>query len=102
MEENLPREADLAACIAQRREVMNLSREDLADKSGIPLATIEKIEKGEYSSYDMDLLNKLGAALHVRFMLCYKEEGPEMAARQARIRFLGSRGGRPYKHPDDT
>ena len=49
--------------IREARVEMNMSQEELAEKSGVSRATISKLEQGELASTKVDTLVKLAKAL---------------------------------------
>lgn len=58
----------IGARIVELRNELNMTQEDLAQKSGLTRSTISKIEKGKYN-VSVDILSKLVRPLGVKIEL---------------------------------
>ncbi len=51
--------------VREIRDAIGWSQDRLADEAGVTQATVSRIERGESSSIDLDVLDKIARALRV-------------------------------------
>jgi transcriptional regulator with XRE-family HTH domain len=51
--------------VREIRDALGWSQDRLADEAGVTQATVSRIERGESTSIDLDVLDKLARALRV-------------------------------------